>query len=99
MDVLKNISSNIIWVGLLKKNNFIELPKIIRKIFSIPISNAFVELVFSLMENLWCDERKRLSVEIAKSELCVKLNYNMNCKEFLHSSKNPKRKIFEMCKK
>ncbi|KAL4104819.1 hypothetical protein QTP88_020095 [Uroleucon formosanum] len=63
---------NLSWVELFKKNNFTELPKIIGKIFSIPISNAFVERVFSLMGNLWSDERNRLSVEMVKSELCVK---------------------------
>jgi hypothetical protein len=31
------------WVELLKKYDFTELPKIVEKTFSIPISNAFVK--------------------------------------------------------
>lgn len=46
-----NLSSDLMWVELFKKGNFTELPKIIGQIFSIPISNAFVERVFSLMGN------------------------------------------------
>jgi len=90
-------SSDLMWVELFKKNNFTELPKIIGKIFSIPISNAFVERVFSLMGNLWSEERNRLSVEKVKSELCVKLNYNMNCQEFLYFLKNPEQEKLLKC--
>ena len=65
--------------------------------FSIPISNAFVERVFSLMGNLWSDERNNLSVEMVKSELCVKLIYNMNCQEFFQFLKNPEQKYVLKC--
>lgn len=82
---------------MFKENNFTELPKIIGKIFSIPISNTFVECVFSLMGNLWTDERNCLSVKIVKSELCVKLNYNMNCQEYLHFLKNPEQEKLRKC--
>lgn len=92
-----NLSSDLMWVELFKKNNFTELPKIIGKIFSIPVSNAFVERVFSLMGNLWPDERNRLSEEMVKSELCVKLNYNMNCQEFLYFLKNPEQEKLLKC--
>jgi hypothetical protein len=34
------------------------------------------------MENVWSEKINRLSVEMVKSELCVKLNYNINCQEF-----------------
>jgi len=69
-----NVSSDLMWVKLLKKYDFSELPKIVGKILSIRISNAFVERVFSLMENLLSEESNRLSVEMVKSELCVKIN-------------------------
>jgi hypothetical protein len=69
-----NVSSDLMWVELFKKYDFTELPKIVGKILATPISNAFVEHIFSLMENLLSEERNRLSVEMVKSELCVKLN-------------------------
>ena len=36
---------------------------------------------FNLMKNLWTDERNRLSTDMVKAELCVKLNYPFSCKE------------------
>lgn len=51
---------------------------------SIPKSNIFVGHISSLKENLWFDERNLLSVKMVKSELYVKLSYNMNCQEILH---------------
>lgn len=84
------LSVDLRWVQLFKvTSTFTELPKIIGKIFSIPISNAFVERVFSLMGNLWADERNCLSVDMVKAELIVKINYNMNCQEFLKFLKKP----------
>lgn len=84
------LSVDLLWVQLLKfAPTFTELPKIIGKIFSIPISNAFVERVFSLMGNLWTDERNCLSVDMVKAELIVKVNYDMNCQEFLKFLKKP----------
>jgi len=59
-----------------------------KNIFNSYKQRLYVERVFSLMGNLWCDERNRLSVEIVKSELCGKLNYNMNSQEFLQFFKN-----------
>lgn len=58
------------WVQLFKvTSTFTELPKIIGIFISIPISNAIVERVFSLMGNLWTDERNCLSVDMVKAEL------------------------------
>ena len=33
------------------------------------------------MKNLCTDERNRLSTDMVKAELCVKLNYSLSCKE------------------
>jgi hypothetical protein len=49
------------------------------------------------MENLWSKERNRPSVKMMKSELCVKLNYNMNCQEFLQFLKNPEQEKLLKC--
>jgi hypothetical protein len=41
-----------------------------------------VERIFSIMYNLWSDERKRLSVKMVKAEICTKIDYSMSCNEF-----------------
>ena len=42
--------------------------KIVQNVLSIPVSNAVVEREFSVMGNIWTDERNRLEVETACSE-------------------------------
>ncbi|MEE6476513.1 hypothetical protein FKM82_011108 [Ascaphus truei] len=39
--------------------------------------------IFSLMGNIWTDERNRMSVNLVKAEICTQVNYNMTCQEFL----------------
>ena len=65
--------------------SYLECPNILKLVefaLAIPVSNAYVERIFSLMKNLWTDERNRLSTDMIKAELCVKLNYSHSCKEF-----------------
>ncbi|GFT64730.1 dimer_Tnp_hAT domain-containing protein [Trichonephila clavipes] len=47
------------------------LLKIVQFVCSVPVSNAFVERIFSVMGNVWTDERNRLAVNTVKSELCI----------------------------
>ena len=56
--------------------------KLVELALAIPVSNAYVETIFSLMKNLWTDARNRLSTDMVKAELSVKLNYSLSCKEF-----------------
>ena len=69
----------------------INLKKSAPLVFSIPPSvsseNACVERVFSLMGNIWKEERDRLLPETVKAELHIKINYNLSCEEFYHSIK------------
>jgi len=53
-------------------------------VLAIPISNAHVERIFSLMKNLWTDERNRMRPELVKAELCVKVNFDQYWGDFLH---------------
>jgi hypothetical protein len=36
---------------------------------AIPIRNDFVERIFSIMRNLWSDERNRLIVKMVKADM------------------------------
>ncbi|XP_031329485.1 uncharacterized protein LOC116170636 [Photinus pyralis] len=71
-----------LWCKIFQTSNLPNLLKIVGKILSIPVSNAFPERIFSLMGNLWTDERNRMRVELVKAELCVKLNFSMSCQQF-----------------
>lgn len=77
------------WSEIFRHTEMTELFKIISKVLSIPISNAFVERIFSLMNNLWTDERNNLSVHMVKAELCTKINFNMSCDDFLDFISKP----------
>lgn len=72
------------WVKILStQNEFREVPKIVSSILAIPVSNAFVEGLFSIMGNIWTNERNRLRLELIKGEICTKINFNMCCSDFL----------------
>lgn len=51
-------------------------------LLSIPINNAPVERVFSLVTAAWTDQWNRCLVELIKSEIQVKTNFEYQCKEF-----------------
>jgi len=54
----------------------------VQYVASIPVSNAGVERVFSVMGSVWTDERNRLTVDSVRSELCVFFNLSFSCTEF-----------------
>ncbi|GFS64170.1 dimer_Tnp_hAT domain-containing protein [Trichonephila clavipes] len=58
------------------------LLKIVQFVCSVPVSNAFVERIFSVMGNVWTDERNRLAVNTVKSELCIFFSISSSCTEF-----------------
>jgi hypothetical protein len=49
---------------------------------SIPVSYSSVERVFSVMGNVWTDERNWLSTESVKSELEIFFNIPYSCAAF-----------------
>ena len=55
--------------------------------FSIPSSNACVERVYPIMGNILREERNRLLPETLKTELQIKIDYNLTCEEFCLSFK------------
>jgi hypothetical protein len=59
------------------------------KILSIRISNAYVDRIFSILDNTWTDRRNRMRVELVKSEPCTKFNFDMMCADFLDFLNKP----------
>ncbi|KAI4799868.1 hypothetical protein KUCAC02_016407 [Chaenocephalus aceratus] len=70
------------WSTLLQGKNTPNLTAVASFLLSIPITNASVERVFSLMTAAWTDQRNRCSVELIKSEIQVKTYFEYSCKEF-----------------
>jgi hypothetical protein len=52
---------DLIWVKIFKATpNVMQLEKIDSKVLEIPISNAFIERIFSMINNLWTAGRNRV---------------------------------------
>lgn len=88
-----------IWATYFKKNvNSPILLNIVRHVFSVPANNCFVERIFSVMGNIWTDERNRLKIDMVRAELLVHFNYKMNCSDFFHyiqENSNSNKKLLE----
>ncbi len=54
----------------------------VETVLSIPIGNDFVERVFSIMNNIWSNDRNCMKVDLVKAEICICVNYSMSCNEF-----------------
>ncbi len=58
------------WVFFFKmEKTATELLKVVSFVFSVPVSNACAEHVFSHMEDVWSDKRNRMSVGLVEAEL------------------------------
>ena len=62
------------WCLFFSKECALILLILVKYIMSIPVSNASVERIFSVMRNVWTDERNRMCIESVRSELCVFFN-------------------------
>jgi len=70
------------FVRILSQTDSPNLVKVIETVMAIPISNDFVEKVFSHMTKIWTDERNRMSVGLIKAEICIKNNFSIDCLDF-----------------
>jgi len=68
------------WMKLLFENDSLRLIyKLVSIVFSIPVSKAFVERVFSLVSSQWSKEMNRLNETTVKSLLQVRVNLDFSC--------------------
>ena len=80
LDVFQKEKAEKNWMNIFARNdNFPLLYKLISIVFFIPVSNAFVERVFSLVSAQWTKERNSLSEKTVKSILQVKVNLEVSC--------------------
>lgn len=82
VDALEELSSVQKWVKFFSKNNAPNLSKICEFVFSLPVSNAMCERIFSLMARAWRQERNKLLISTLAAELIVKTNMNLSCNDF-----------------
>jgi len=78
------------WKKIFADDNFPCLLKLIGMIFSVPVSNSFIETVFSLAKVQWTDSRNSLLPATVKALLQVKTNFDHNCVEMhAYLKRNP----------
>ena len=82
LDVFRKEKAENKWMNIFSTNDsFSLLYKLISIVFSMPVSIAFVERVFSLVSPQWTKERNSLSEQTVKSVLQVKVNLEVSCGE------------------
>ncbi|KAL4101014.1 hypothetical protein QTP88_021035 [Uroleucon formosanum] len=69
------------------KENLKNIFLLVSYVLSIPPSDAYVERVFSIMNQKWSKERDRCKVELIKLELQISLNFEENCSDFIEKIK------------
>ncbi|GFX22434.1 dimer_Tnp_hAT domain-containing protein [Trichonephila clavipes] len=70
------------WCKFFQKEEAPNLLKIVQLVCSVPVSNAFVERIFSVMGNVWTDERNRLAENKVKVNCAFFFNISSSCTEF-----------------
>ncbi len=78
------------WTALLKHVSAPNVTALASLALSIPVTNAFVESVFSLMTAVRTETRNRATVDLIKGEILVKVNYSYTCQEFYRHVMNEK---------
>lgn len=76
------------WRNILNSGDFPNLFNFVSFFLSVPSSSAYVERIFSVMNNKWRDERNKCLPELIKAELIIYFNYEFSCLEFFNHIKN-----------
>ena len=83
------------WMKIFSENDsLLLLYKLVAIVFSISVSNAFVERVFSLVSSQWSKERNHLSEKTVKSLLQVQVNLDFSCSK-MHKLITKDRKLLK----
>lgn len=72
-----------------------------KHLIAMSSKNCYVQRIFSVMEKVWSDKRKRLKIEMVKAELFVHFIFNLNCHElfdYLINVINTNKTLFEVFK-
>lgn len=69
------------WKMIFDDGNFPCLLILISITFSVPVSNSFIETIFSLAKLQWIDSRNSLLPDTVKALLQVKVNFDYSCSE------------------
>jgi hypothetical protein len=81
-EIFENETSEKKWMKIFKENESLRrLYKLFSSILSIPVSNSFVESVFSMIGAQWITERNLLTVNTIKSLAQVLVNFDVDCSE------------------
>jgi hypothetical protein len=76
------------WSQFLNSCSIPNIELILEFVFSIYSSNAYIERVFSIMNNLCSKDRNKLLTQNLKAEICVKVNFDLRCSQFHDFVKN-----------
>lgn len=83
----KNISCESRWIDIFaffkaKSQLFPELLRIVQYGFTVPITNASAERVFSLVNKVWTEDKSNINMETLKHGLQLKFNSKFTCTQF-----------------
>lgn len=70
------------WVDFFKPTNSSNLQILIELVLFVPVSNALVERVFCIIQNLWTDELYRMCAALVEAALLGKFNSIQTIKTF-----------------
>lgn len=70
------------WMKIFEENKTLPvIYQLVSAILSMPVSNSFIERIFSLCGVQWTKERNKLEVQTVKSLVQTKVNFDFNCIE------------------
>lgn len=70
-----------LWVSFFEKAT-VPMLIIMRHVLAIPVNNELVGRVLSVVNGLWTDDMNRMSTELVKAEICIKMNLSVSCQDF-----------------
>jgi hypothetical protein len=83
----KKLNAGLRWKDLFQhfstqQIQFDQISKIVQFALALPGTNAPVERVFSLMNDMWTEDKSQMASETVESILLVRVNINMSCIDF-----------------